>query len=59
MALIGAGYTASGSAGDFSLENGIEGQWSLGTSIGSNWRPRDADQALLGTGKGGLITFVI
>lgn len=53
MALLGTGYTASASAGDFSLANGIEGQWSLGASIGSSWRARDADPALIGVGNGG------
>ncbi|HEU0203181.1 MAG TPA: DUF1302 domain-containing protein [Burkholderiaceae bacterium] len=42
------------SAGDFSLGNGIEGRWGLGTSLGSSWRMRDADPALLMVGNGGL-----
>lgn len=53
IALMGAGHTISASAGDFSLGNGIDGQWTLGTSIGSSWRARDADLALIGTGNGG------
>lgn len=53
IALLGSGYTAFACAGDFSLDNGIDGQWSLGTSIGSSWRAMDADPALIGTGNGG------
>lgn len=54
IALAGAGHTVSASAGEFSLDNGVEGQWSLGSSLGTNWRARDADPALIGVGNGGL-----
>jgi hypothetical protein len=53
IALAGAGHTVSASAGVFSLDNGVEGYWSLGTSLGTNWRARDADPALISAGNGG------
>lgn len=54
IALAGAGHTVSASAAEFSLSNGIEGQWSLSSVLGTNWRARDADPALIGMGNGGL-----
>ncbi|MBA5640079.1 DUF1302 domain-containing protein [Duganella sp. LX20W] len=53
IALIGAAHPGMASAGDFSLDNGIDGQWSFGTSVGSSWRAREADPALIGIGNGG------
>lgn len=53
IALAGAGHTASAHAGEFSLDNGVEGHWSLGASLGTNWRARDADPALISVGNGG------
>ena len=53
IALAGAGHTISASANEFSLGNGVEGQWSLGTSLGTNWRARDADPGLIAVGNGG------
>lgn len=50
IALLSAG---SASAGDFSLDNGIDVQWSLGASVGSSWRAKDADPTLIGAGNGG------
>ncbi|HSV71988.1 MAG TPA: DUF1302 domain-containing protein [Methylibium sp.] len=41
-------------AGEFSLDNGAQGRWALGMSVGSNWRLRDADRALIMVGNGGL-----
>jgi hypothetical protein len=44
---------ASVSAGEFVLDNGIEGVWSLNVSVGTNFRTSDADKDLLMVGNGG------
>jgi hypothetical protein len=58
IALMGASHMAAVSAGDFSLDNGVEGQWTLGASLGSSWRARGADPALIGIGNGGMGTGI-
>lgn len=50
---IVAGLALPAVAGTFSLDGGVEGQWSLGTSVGSSWRARAADPDLIGVGNGG------
>lgn len=40
-------------AGEFVLDNGIEGRWSLNASIGTSVRTRSADPDLIMTGNGG------
>lgn len=40
-------------AGEFVLDNGIEGRWSLNASVGTSVRTRSADPDLLMTGNGG------
>lgn len=54
IALFGAAHMVGAAAGDFSLDNGVEGQWTLGTSAGTSWRAGGADPALIGVGNGGL-----
>jgi len=49
--VVGAALPAA--AGTFSLDNGIEGQWSLGTSVGASWRARGADPNLIAVQNGG------
>jgi hypothetical protein len=48
-----AGLALPAAAGGFSLDSGIEGQWTLGASVGTSWRARDADLDLVGVGNGG------
>src|SRR4051794_5122535 len=50
---IVAGLALPAAAGSFSLDNGIEGQWSLGASVGTSWRTRSPDPDLIGVGNGG------
>jgi len=40
-------------AGDFTMDNGIEGRWSLNASVGNSWRARTADRNLIMVGNGG------
>lgn len=55
LAIVGAGLMAQhADAGEFSLDNGIEGQWTLDASIGTNRRATGPDRALIGVGNGGL-----
>lgn len=58
IALLGAGHMTAASAGEFNLDNGIEGQWTLNASVGKSWRAGSADPALIGTGNGGLSSGV-
>lgn len=53
-ACIATALPAAAWAGDFTLDNGVEGRWGLGMSLGSSWRMRSADPALLMVGNGGL-----
>lgn len=41
-------------AGEFTLDNGIEGSWALNMSVGNSWRAGSADPALIQVGNGGL-----
>jgi hypothetical protein len=40
-------------AGDFTMDNGIEGRWSLNASVGTSIRAKDADTTLIMPGNGG------
>jgi len=48
-----AGLALPAAAGSFTTEGGVEGQWTLGTSIGTSWRARSADPDLIAVGNGG------
>jgi hypothetical protein len=48
------GQPGSAWAGAFDLADGTQGRWALGMSVGSSWRLRDADRALIMVGNGGL-----
>lgn len=54
-ALVCVAALASGHAmaGEFSLDNGLEGQWGLGMSLGTSVRTGNADAALIQVGNGG------
>ncbi|HUG20940.1 DUF1302 domain-containing protein [Piscinibacter sp.] len=53
-AALAAGITAPAAlAGTFTLDNGVDGQWTLGASLGTNWRASDPDSALIGANNGG------
>jgi hypothetical protein len=54
VALVTGGFASSAGAGEFILDNGIEGQWSLNMSVGNSWRARSPDPALIMVGNGGL-----
>lgn len=45
---------ASAQAGNFQTEDGVDVRWSLGTTLGTNWRASSADPALISLGNGGL-----
>jgi len=53
IALGALGFAAAAQAGNFSLDNGIEGNWTLGASVGTSWRAKNADPALIGFNNGG------
>lgn len=40
-------------AGDFTMDNGVEGRWSLNASVGTSIRAKDADPTLIMPGNGG------
>jgi len=40
-------------AGEFTMDNGIEGRWSVNASVGTNIRAKDADSNLIMAGNGG------
>lgn len=52
-AALGAAVGLPAQGGTFSLDNGVDGQWTLNASLGTNWRARDADPALIGVNNGG------
>ncbi|HSH90262.1 MAG TPA: DUF1302 domain-containing protein [Ramlibacter sp.] len=52
-AALVAGIAVPAAAGSFSLDGGVEGQWTLGASVGSSWRARSADLDLVSVGNGG------
>lgn len=52
-AALALGFAAAAQAGTFSLDNGIEGQWTLGASVGTSWRAKNPDPALIGVNNGG------
>lgn len=41
-------------AGDFTMDNGVEGRWSLNASVGTSIRAKDADTSLIMPGNGGI-----
>ncbi|MBI3285799.1 MAG: DUF1302 domain-containing protein [Burkholderiales bacterium] len=51
---LGVGYLGAVNAAEFSLDNGIEGHWSLNMSLGTSWRATGVNKALVATGNGGL-----
>lgn len=52
--MLGVSYLGAANAAEFSLDNGVEGHWSLNMSLGTSWRANDVNQALVATGNGGL-----
>lgn len=46
-------FAGSAVAGEFSLDNGMEGNWSLNMSIGTSTRANDSDPKLIMKGNGG------
>ena len=53
-AALAAGIAAPAAlAGTFTLDNGVDGQWTLGASLGTAWRASDPDPALIGINNGG------
>lgn len=53
-ALIATLFVAgSAQAGEFVMDNGIEGRWSVNASLGTNIRAKDADSSLIMAGNGG------
>ena len=53
-ALVAVMLPDAPSAGEFSLDNGAEGRWALGVSLGASWRTRNADPSLVMVGNGGV-----
>lgn len=51
LGLVCASFAAR--AGNFDLDNGVQGRWGLDTSLASAWRTRDASSALIGKQNGG------
>jgi Protein of unknown function (DUF1302) len=45
--------TGVAQAGEFTMDNGIEGRWSVNASVGTNIRAKDADSSLIMAGNGG------
>jgi len=54
LTLLCAGYCSSALADGFTLENGDQGQWSLGATAGSAWRTSSPDSKLYSKPYGGL-----
>jgi hypothetical protein len=52
-AAVAAGVVAPAQAGSFSLDNGIDGLWTLSASLGTHWRAANPDPALIGANNGG------
>lgn len=50
---ICAASASTAHAGEFNFENGLEGSWTLGASLGTSWRAKSADPALVSLGNGG------
>jgi hypothetical protein len=53
LAFGALGWGGVAQAGTFTLDNGVEGQWTLGASLGTNWRATSPDPALIGVNNGG------
>jgi hypothetical protein len=53
LAVTGLGTALTAQAGEFVLDNGVEGRWSLNASIGTSVRTGSADENLIMTGNGG------
>jgi hypothetical protein len=53
VALAALAACGTAQAGNFQTEGGLDVRWSLGTSLGSGWRTRDADPNLIALGNGG------
>jgi len=54
FAAMSAGYGSNAAAEGFTLDNGDQGHWSAGASIGDAWRTSGADKALYSSPYGGL-----
>ncbi|MFI8747604.1 DUF1302 domain-containing protein [Pseudomonas sp. NPDC077186] len=54
VAIVATACASEGvQAGPFEFDNGVTGRWGLDMSLGSSWRTRDADTALIGRQNGG------
>jgi hypothetical protein len=52
-AALAAGIALPASAGSFTMDNGVEGIWTLSAALGTNWRATNPDPALIGANNGG------